>query len=376
MALDFPNSPVVGQVFSSGSRQWVWTGNTWDSPAAGTPGIVSSTGGTFTGDITAPNYAGRGNAIINGAFDIWQRGTSGNLSGSTPLYLADRFFVQANGTGGTITVSQQPLATEYAALPDAGVFFHRVACTSARSGTTFAGIYHRIESVRTFAGETVTLSFYAKADSSRTVPVGLEQNFGSGGSASVFGMTASFAVTSSWQRFTATFTVPSIAGKTFGLGNFLGLNIDLPRNTTSTIDIWGVQLEAGTIATPFRRNANSLQGELAACQRYYQRFTNNVASLDVFPFGSARSTTAADFRTVALTQMRTTPTSIDFPANMRLFDGTNAAVNITSLTLSPNAGPQVLGFGCGVASGLTAFRPYLVISENATSGFIGFSAEL
>jgi hypothetical protein len=64
MAMDFPNSPVVGQVFSSGSRQWVWTGTTWDSPAAGTPGIVSSTGGTFTGDITAPNYAGKGNAII------------------------------------------------------------------------------------------------------------------------------------------------------------------------------------------------------------------------------------------------------------------------------------------------------------------------
>jgi DNA/RNA endonuclease YhcR with UshA esterase domain len=42
MAMDFPNSPTVGQIFSSGSRQWVWTGTTWDSPTADNPSIAAA----------------------------------------------------------------------------------------------------------------------------------------------------------------------------------------------------------------------------------------------------------------------------------------------------------------------------------------------
>lgn len=34
-AIDFPNSPTVGQVFTSGSRSWVWTGAVWDAKPYG-----------------------------------------------------------------------------------------------------------------------------------------------------------------------------------------------------------------------------------------------------------------------------------------------------------------------------------------------------
>jgi hypothetical protein len=34
MAILFPTSPTVGEVFVSGNRSWVWSGSTWDAPSA------------------------------------------------------------------------------------------------------------------------------------------------------------------------------------------------------------------------------------------------------------------------------------------------------------------------------------------------------
>jgi hypothetical protein len=101
----------------------------------------------------------------------------------------------------------------------------------------------------------------------------LSQVFGSGGSAGVNNLTSEIVLSTSWQRYTKTVAVPSVSGRTIGAGSFLRASFGLPLNSTFTIDIWGVQLEAGTVATPFKRNAPSIQAELAACQRYYYRRT-------------------------------------------------------------------------------------------------------
>jgi hypothetical protein len=129
----------------------------------------------------------------------------------------------------------------------------------------------KIEDVRTFANQTVTFSFWAKADSSRTGLVYWEQVFGSGGSATVQSTVfPAPALTTAWQRFTYTFTLPSISGKTIGTGSHLIFYI---RNggtvSGANLDIWGAQLEAGSVATAFQTATGTLQGELAACQRYF-----------------------------------------------------------------------------------------------------------
>jgi hypothetical protein len=67
-----------------------------------------------------------------------------------------------------------------------------------------------------------------------------------------------------------------MSGKTIGANSFL--DITLFGAINNALDIWGVQLEAGPVATPFRRNANSIQGELAACQRYYEKSYNDVVA--------------------------------------------------------------------------------------------------
>jgi hypothetical protein len=122
-----------------------------------------------------------------------------------------------------------------------------------------------------FAGQAVTVSFYAKADSSRNYTSRFVQNFGSGGSSEVVTSTgATHALTTSWQRFTVSVAVPSVSGKTIGTSSYLAILLDGPSNTANTLDVWGFQIEYGSKATPFQTATGTIQGELAACLRYYE----------------------------------------------------------------------------------------------------------
>lgn len=206
------------------------------------------------------------NKIINGDFSVWQRGTS--LTGSgVYFYTADRWETYAWGTN---TVSQQTFTP--GAAPVAGYEGKNFLRISSNSTNTF--IAQKIEDVRTFAGQTVTLSFWAKtAATNTTTTVEAVQVFGSGGSSVVAtGVISSgqITITTSWQRFSKTFTVPSIAGKTIGSNSYL--TMDFRTNVfNQNFDLWGVQLEQGSIATPFQTaSGGSVQNELAMCQRYYE----------------------------------------------------------------------------------------------------------
>jgi hypothetical protein len=223
---------------------------------------------TSTGLRYQSNFAAGKNAIINGAFNVWQRGTSFSAQG----YLADRFRTQFNGSGATRTMSQQTFTPGTA--PVAGYesqYFFRYDQSVAGSGGSYNTFEQYIEDVRTFANQTATFSFWAKASSSVTITAQLSQNFGSGGSATVDVTAQNAALTTSWQRFTLTFSVPSVSGKTIGTSSALRAILNLPLNSTFTIDTWGWQLEAGSVATAFQTATGTLQGELAACQRYYWR---------------------------------------------------------------------------------------------------------
>ena len=223
--------------------------------------------------------AGFRNAIINGNFDHWQRGTS--FSGNE--YGADRWFNSV--IGSSATQSQQAFALGQTDVPNEPEYFARTVVSSVAGAGNFSILQQRIEDVRSFAGQTVTLSFYAKADAAKNIAVDFSQNFGTGGSPSVpvtaLGVTT-ISLTTTFQKFTVTAALPSIAGKTLGTnGNhFLSINLwfdagsnfDARTNSlgqqSGTFDIAQVQLEAGSVATPFERRP--VGTELALCQRYYQ----------------------------------------------------------------------------------------------------------
>jgi len=323
------------------------------------------------------NTTGTGNAIINGAFDIWQRGTSITQVGTTDIYSSDRWLLDVGGdAAASLTCSRQSFSSgEIEAASFGGAeFFARLTQNIIGSATRF-NLKQRIENVRTFANQSVNLSFWAKANNAFTLGTNLSQNFGSGGSATVDNTGPNFSVTTSWQRFSGTINIASMSGKTIGASSFLELIFTFPPDTVNdTFDIWGVQVEAGTVATPFRRNANSLQGELAACQRYYYRVGGDQVYQPIAMGNTGNSTTAVEFNVPVPVTMRTAPTSLEF-STLAAFDQTNI-FSLSNGILSSTGQGKTASRVSFTATGLTIFRPYMLFTNNSTNGFLGLSAEL
>jgi hypothetical protein len=308
------------------------------------------------------------NKVINGDFGIWQRGTSFTASG----YTSDRFRLIV---GNSTTVSRQTFTPATAPVAGyEGQFFLRLARTTS---TTSDYITQKIEDVRTFAGQTINLSFWAKADAGATVTsVYFEQNFGSGGSAAVATGGNSPVLTTSWQRFSYQYAIPSISGKTVGTSSFLDLVFNFGSAMGNrTIDIWGVAAEYGSKATPFQTaSGGSIQGELAMCQRYYFRTQTGTAYLP-YGLGIGKSTTVVGTGFQLPVTMRVAPTSIDY-ANLSVYD-TNATTLVTSATLAGLNSTTNIGYvEQTTGGGLTQYRPYYTTSGVSTAAYIGFSAEL
>jgi hypothetical protein len=220
------------------------------------------------------------NKIINGNFDIWQRGTSQTSSG----YGSDDRWVNDN-FGSTKTTSRQAFTLGQTDVLGNPQYFSRTVVTSVAGASNYVFKSQRIEGVRTFSGQTVTLSFWAKADASKNMAIEFNQVFGTGGSpsASVTGIGVTTCnLTTAWKKFTVTTTLPSIAGKTLGANNddclYLlfwfdaGSSFNSRTNSlgqqSGTFDIAQVQIEAGSVATPFEQRP--IGTELQLCQRYYQ----------------------------------------------------------------------------------------------------------
>lgn len=240
---------------------------------------ISSAGqATFNTPVSQPGAFMFRNKIINGNFDIWQRGTSQTSSGYGS---ADRWFCQ--NSGSTKTASQQAFALGQTDVPNNPKYFMRHVVTSSAGASSRVNIDQRIESAETLAGQTATLSFWAKADASKNIAVEFAQYFGSGGSPSAFNSFSSqlVALTTSWTKYTVTVNIPSVSGKTLGTaGNdylyftfWFDAGSDFDARTASlgqqsgTFDIAQVQIEEGTAATPFEMRPYGM--ELSLCQRYY-----------------------------------------------------------------------------------------------------------
>ena len=329
---------------------------------------LTSTDQQNSGGPVAPFVAGK-NLLINGQFNVWQRGTSF----ASPTYTADRW--RGPGNAGR-TITQQTGG------PEGSTYYLRSQRDSGNTSTAATGIAQALESIQSkpYAGKTVTLSFWARAganysasSNSLTVDIvtgtGTDQTPWASWTGAALAVDTGVTLTTSWQKFSVTGTLSASANQV-GI-----LCIQYPTGTAGAadyVDFADFQLEAGSVATPFTTATGTLSGELALCQRYYWRTPQPVGSSDrISVFGTCTSTTEQRVVVQHPVPMRLAPTTIDY-ASLRAYDGAGFPT-VTSIAITSTT--PLYSEVVSVGTGLTAYRP-TAYAVTATTGYFGFTAEL
>jgi hypothetical protein len=331
------------------------------------------------------------NPIINGGMDNWQRGTSFSLSASTgTTYVSDRW---ATGTGANqaCTISRQATG-DTTNLPNIQ-YALRFQRNSGQTGTGGLSISTSLETVNTipFAGKTVTMSFYARKGATYSgatftayliTGTGTDQNRQSGGyTGESTAISAAITLTTSWVRYVVTGTIPTTATE---MAPYIFFDFAGTAGATDYFDITGFQIDLGTYtastAPAFRRSQGTIQGELAACQRYYYRQTASQAYSAFTNWASAYTTAIVDSWLINFpVTMRIPQTSGGSltTSNIMMTDG-NSIYSTGTFNLATNS-QSVWGAAVRYQHGtavLTQYRTYQISANNNAAAFIEFSAEL
>jgi hypothetical protein len=331
-----------------------------------------------SGGAVAGVTAGK-NPVLNSNFSVWQRGTSAAMGSTGAVTSADRWATYSSPVG---TMSRQ-LTGDTTNLP----FIQYCARVQRNAGDTAANIMTIGQSFETinsipFVGRTVTLSYYARKGANYSsasdalvayvrTGTGTDQNVIATGYTGSSGFSGTATLTSTWQRFTVTGTIAT---------NMTEIGIEYRYTTTGTagaadyFEVTGVQLEVGSVATPYAPYSATYQGELAACQRYYYQITDGQTFQPIATAlyrTNSEATIPFDFKQT----MRVTPTLVAASGTSFYYLEVNGNANyLNSLTLkgaTPSAGTIFNSTqASGSASTCTTF------GQSLAGGSIAFSAEL
>lgn len=316
------------------------------------------------------------NLVINGNFDIWQRGTSISVSSSALAYTADRWYCVADGTTTVSRVATGQLQGSTYSL--------RSTRSTATPGSHNLNQLIETLHVRSLMGKTVTFSINLRRSAGIANPVSLniyKSSTVDAGNAASWSTVATTSVpisviptgttSSDWYRASVTAFIPND-----GTANTLMLSIGtFGINNNDYFEISQAQIEIGPVPTSFHRNQENIQAELAACQRYYVRFAGGNVFSAIPSTGNFISTTTYWGQIILPVPMRITPTSVEFSnigaARIGLSTLALSSVTIGAQDSSPNA-PVI----SGTVSGATAGQWASVGNANNAAGFLAFSAEL
>jgi hypothetical protein len=386
--------------------------------------------GTISGGAGLGSFRNR---IINGDMRIAQRGTSASITSATAFgyYVTDRWALETSFTSGSASLYQNVLSTSDTPYQLGLRYSSNIVVTSAITGLSYLAPQQRIEYLNfqdmnwgTSFGAPVTISLWYKTNiaAGSIIPISLRAVFN--GTSYCYGYSTTSGQPNSWQYVSFTVPPPPNTASPFGASTSDRLDVVVGPGVISTTAVpgtWysayslygiigqtniysqagnylaftGVQLEKGTVATPFE--FRPFAQELALCQRYYVRFTGD-GSYKSLGVASAFSTTAATGIIVAPTSMRAQPSIIDISSSSNTCAYTSSMIQGTT-THTTN---DVYLYSAGVNFGFTtiggtgngvASPSYNLIGINLTNGsgittgwsgmmylpigkYIGFSAEL
>jgi len=296
---------------------------------------------------TASPSLGRRNLIINGDFQVSQRGDYTSATSLTNgAYTLDRWTC-TNGVGATIQHRSDMPTGEYG---------KSVKVLTSSGGTLQCALEQRIEVADWMKGKSVTATVWMRSNSSNS-SINFYNNIGG------FDTPVSHSGNEQWEKLTIQTTFPT------GSLTDLRLRIGLSQGGNTSItsgdyfEIAQVQLEVGSVATPFEHR--SYGEELALCQRYYQTINNFIT------FSAPSSNPYAIWTaTVFPTQMRTSP-SVSLPANIGFEEPYGSSVTATGVTIQqPTNASCCLQFSVGSVAYGAVLRSY------PNSGAVNFDAEL
>lgn len=337
--------------------------------------------------------ASREDKIINGDFGIWQRGTSFATSAYGG---ADRWANIIVG-GGTVTQSQQPFSPgDNLGTPGLNpTFFLRQTVSGQTLTSSVAYTVQRIEDVRSYAGQTITVLGWARRSSGATGNMVLEgiQGFGTGGAFDppVSGISpTTVTLGSSWAPFAVVMNVPSIVTKTIGtdsnssfqLAFWTSAGTDYAARTNSLgiqtigVDLWGIHIRHGTwtAAATADYRPRDPSTELALCQRYLQVFGGGSVYERV-ALAQAYSTTSAMVTYTPTVTFRAAP-ACTYTGAWCLSNAGMGVVPITGFAMD-NTTPRCVNIQFyATGGGLVAGHSCQLFTNNNLTARMYFNAEL
>jgi hypothetical protein len=371
---------------------------------------ITDTSGGNTATInsmtpTADSLQGFRNRIINGDMEIDQRnaGAAVTINSAAVTYSVDRWAGYGQGSAGVFTLQQSTT------VPTGFINSLKVTVTTADASIAASDFYtlqQRIEGFNvadlgwgTANAKTVTLSFWVRSSLTGTFSGALV----GAAFARSYPFTYSISAANTWEQKTVT-----VAGDTSGswvTNNGTGLVVYFDLGSGSdyegTVNAWngaldvrvassvrvistlsadwyvtGVQLEVGSVATPFERR--DYGRELAMCQRYYykQKATNAGS---YFGAGLVYSTTKAVIITQFGVQMRTAPSALEQTGTASDYRVLNSSGSGVACSIAPIFGAtsnDSASTELTVSSGLTAGNATMGVANTSFNGYLAWSAEL
>jgi len=256
-----------------------------EAAASAAAALASETDAESAALEAATYLNGKYDYIIDGDFNYWVSASYAGLDYGGPT-MYDKTHVL-----DTHTISRQSFTIGQTDVPGELRYFCRNVVVSGGQLGSFSTFKSRIEDVRTLSGKTATLSFYAKADSSKSIGIIVSQYVGTGGSGSAVIKDTLIPLTSSWQKITVEIELPTLSGATIGgsgddqiiIQFFLSANTVNPADApagmiaqSGTFDFARIRLVEGTIDGNLVNHTVADEGLRVA--RYYQTGVSSLFS--------------------------------------------------------------------------------------------------